>query len=148
MFKLNKKVEYALIALVEMSSLDKGEPVTAKMLVEKTDLPKALLGKILQSLNRSGIISSVQGVKGGYHLTRELKDLQLKEVIEAVEGPVAIADCFQSDNNCSDKPYCELKNPLRIIQNDINRYLMGINLGYIRDLYGKNRENVNIQVTN
>ena len=138
MFRLNKKVEYALIALMEMSTMESGGPVTAKMLVEKTGLPGALMGKILQSLNRKGIISSIQGVKGGYRIAKDFESVRLKEIIEAVEGPVAIADCFQNPENCVDKSGCELKNPLKIIQNDINRYLMGISLGYIKSLYGKN----------
>ena len=68
--KVPKKVEYGLIALVHISSCDPEIPVSRAQIAESNRLPVELLGKVLQELNRAGLISSVQGVRGGYRLAR------------------------------------------------------------------------------
>ena len=68
MLKFSKKTEYAVIAVMDMAVADNGELITAKDLSEKYNLPRELLGKVLQSLARDRLIISQQGVKGGYRL--------------------------------------------------------------------------------
>lgn len=132
MFKINKKIEYAMLALLEIENLPEGESINVKTLVEKAGLPKALIGKILQSLNREGILESTQGVKGGYRLIRDFEHIKLKDLIEAVDGPIAIVDCFQVNNNCENSASCELKTPFNKIQDQMVRYFMDITMAEIK----------------
>ena len=132
MFKINKKIEYAMLALLEIENLPEGDSINVKTLVEKAGLPKALIGKILQSLNREGILESTQGVKGGYRLNRDFEHIKLKDLIEAVDGPIAIVDCFQLNNNCENSASCELKTPFSKIQDQMVRFFMEITMAEIK----------------
>ena len=66
MLRFSKKVEYALIAMLYMADKDPGELTTARELSDKYDISLELMGKLLQSLTRHDLITSVQGAKGGY----------------------------------------------------------------------------------
>ena len=132
MFKINKKIEYAMLALLEIENLPEGDSINVKTLVEKAGLPKALIGKILQSLNREGILESTKGVQGGYRLNRDFEHIKLKDLIEAVDGPIAIVDCFQLNNNCENSASCELKTPFSKIQDQMVRFFMEITMAEIK----------------
>ena len=87
MLKLGKKVHYALVAMFHLDRVaDKGSRVTTHELSQRYDIPEQHLGKVLQCLGKAGLLKSVQGVQGGYELRRELKDIRLGDVMEAVGG--------------------------------------------------------------
>ena len=70
MIRLSKKVEYGLIAIRHIATKPLGEIVTAKEIAETYGIPYELLSKVLQKLTKSGLISSHQGMRGGYALAR------------------------------------------------------------------------------
>ena len=72
MLKLSKKVEYGLISMMHMDSVQSGELATARELSDLYNIPAELLGKVLQLLAKNRLIVSVQGAKGGYRLARGL----------------------------------------------------------------------------
>ena len=94
MIRISKKVEYALIALLHIAKKSSGELTTARELSDKFSISLELMGKILQSLVKNGMIVSVQGVKGGYYLARPTEGISLSSVITAVDGPIALTDCI------------------------------------------------------
>lgn len=57
--------------------------------------------KILRKLVLSGIVVSFKGVRGGYKLARDPKDINMRQVIEAVDGPIAISRCLSSESPCN-----------------------------------------------
>jgi FeS assembly SUF system regulator len=91
---------------------------TAKELAEKTGLPQPAVSKILKSLARSKVVASHRGVQGGYRLAREASRVSVADVIEAVEGPVALTDCGdESVPACEFTGQCSVQaNWLRINQ--------------------------------
>lgn len=92
MLKITRLSDYAVAVLGQMAS-SSAEVQTAKELAERTGLPQAAVGKILKSLARSKLVASHRGVQGGYRLAREASRVSVADVIEAVEGPVALTDC-------------------------------------------------------
>ena len=70
MLKLSKKVEYGLISMMHMDSVQSGDLATARKLSEHYNIPGELLGKVLQSLAKGRLIVAAQGAKGGYRLAR------------------------------------------------------------------------------
>ena len=136
MLKLNKKIEYAMLALMELETLPPGETMNVKSIVSRTNLPKALAGKILQSLNRHDIVTSIQGINGGYKLNKTFSEIRLKDIIESVDGPIGLVDCLYVDGSCENSDYCELQAPLAQIQAGINNYLMNITMADIKNMNG------------
>ena len=118
MMKFSKKVEYALIALLHIAKKSSGELTTARELSDKFTISLELMGKILQSLVKSGLIVSVQGVKGGYYLARSMNQINLSAVITAIDGPIALIDCIANGNpaSCSRFDNCLIRNSMENIQ--------------------------------
>ena len=146
MLKFSKKVEYALISLVEMAARERHDLVTTKDLARQYDIPPEHLGKVLQNLSKSGILNSLQGVKGGYTLAAPVEEIKVKNIIEAVDGPLSISKCLIHDSGtCEQNSSCNIKTPLRIIQDELIGYFNNISLKDIKDKYMKS---INLHIAN
>ena len=120
MYRLSKKIEYALLALQYLAYRN-GQKVSAKEMAERLHLSFEFLAKTLQSLYRSGFVKSQQGVRGGYFLTRNAEDISLGEVIYKLEDNVGVVECFTNGNGeCVREDYCTIKHPMKIIQKKID----------------------------
>ena len=143
MIRLSKKTGYALIALVDMASKDESELTSARELSEKYHISLELMGKLLQTLTRSELVTSVQGVKGGYRLNRHPDELKLNDVITAVEGPVHLVACGNPENpfDCERTPICNIRQSLIEFQESIQQYFDSLSLSDIQRRMPKNRDN-------
>ncbi len=126
MLRLSKKVEYALIALMDLAKKDEQEPVTAKSLAEMYQIPQELLGKVMQTLTKNELLNSVQGMRGGYILSKDPGKIKLMQIIEVLEGPMSITSCGHQDIidgcGCDLSSTCTIKSPMEIIQNELEKY--------------------------
>jgi Rrf2 family protein len=118
MLRFSKKVEYAMIALLHMAAIQDQHLTTARELSGRYNIPLELMGKVLQSLTRAGLILSVQGIKGGYKLNKPLASITVNEVLIGVEGPMKLVGCLnqQPNTDCEQHIHCTIKNPMEIIQ--------------------------------
>jgi len=132
MLTLSKRVEYGLMAILHMSDVRAGDWVTAKDMAERYNIPGELLGKVMQALARAGLVSSTPGVRGGYRLNVPLDRMNLGAVIEAVEGPVLLADCQGHPDRCDQFHACTLKEPIQHIHAQLVRYIHNISLSQFR----------------
>lgn len=132
MLKLSRKVEYGLISLMHMDQTPPGVPTSSKEIAEFYSIPPELLGKVLQALSRRGIIQSVQGSRGGYHLSTVLESLSLGDVVDAIEGRIHIAPCCDGSTSCRQHSACNIKGPIQRIQEDFVRYMHGVSLARFR----------------
>ena len=133
MLKLSKKVEYGLISMMHMDSVQNGDLATARELSDLYNIPGELLGKVLQSLAKGRLIVSAQGAKGGYRLARGLDRVTLGEVVEAVEGPVHIAVCQDDPSCCEQYSMCNIKRPVLQVQKQLVDYMYGLPLSEFRN---------------
>ena len=143
MLRFSKKVEYALIVMADMSVYSSPETLyTAKSLADQYQIPQEILGKVLQTLVRHNLLVSVQGVKGGYALARRPEDINLKEIVEAIDGPVALMNCGDNDHSqCGQFTNCNIKSPLGIIQTQLSMFFHSISLNDLR----RNLNDISIQ---
>ena len=128
MLTLSKKVEYGLISLLHMSSMQQGDLATAKEISEMYNIPGELLGKVLQTLAKVGLIMSIHGSKGGYHIGKPLEQVTLGEVIETLEGPVHLARCQEDPAHCDQFRACNIKGPVFQIHEQLLNFIHGISL--------------------
>ena len=131
MLKLTKKVEYALISLVDISEQENGVNLSSKKIADKYSIPSEILAKILQKLASLKMVKSIKGPKGGYQLSCDVNKINIFEFIEMIEGPVGLVDCTIS-NSCNQIDCCTIKNPLLKINNKIINTLKNITLDQIR----------------
>lgn len=124
MVKFSKKIEYSLIALRYISGA-KDEVITAKEISNKYNIPHELLAKILQKLKKENILTSNQGVNGGYKLSKPLTEISLSELIDKIEGKTAIVECLHTDNisECYISDCCSIKDPINKMQIELENLL-------------------------
>ena len=89
-------------------------PVTLRSICDGHDLPKQYLVKLFSLLAKADVITAVRGKRGGYMLSREPDRISLLEIVEAVEGPVALNLCLYSPPRCN-----EVGCPMRIMWADL-----------------------------
>ena len=120
MFKLTKKTDYALIAILHMASLNVGEVANTKEIAAVYQIPLELLAKILQRLVKKAIIMSLSGPKGGYCLAKKPSEITVGEVVRAIEGEVRITRCYPDGMiPCVHLDRCTVRTPLQSIQESI-----------------------------
>jgi len=122
MIRLSKRVEYGLIAVRHMASNPPGTVYTAKELAEELDVPYELLAKVLQKLAKGGVVSSQQGIKGGYTLRQRPEEITISSVIRIIEEErPMIAECYaEGPDSCYLFGNCTIRKPLGKIQRNLN----------------------------
>ncbi len=137
MLKISKKTEYAIIALVDIAGNGKQTLVTAKDLSERYNIPREILGKVLQSLAKKNLIDSHQGVKGGYELLVPLNEININRIIQTVDGPIQLVDCaMEESHNCGQLDFCNIKSPMEFIQSELIKFFDNITLQDFKDRHG------------
>ena len=132
MLKISKKIDYGLMAISHMAGLKSDKTISTKRIAEEYQIPAELLAKVLQKMAKEGLITSLNGPKGGYTLARAPKDITVGEVIKAIEGPIDLVDCFKSgDASCDQIGNCSIRTPIRNIQDSIARMLDSISIAQI-----------------
>lgn len=103
MLRITKITDYGFILLAHMAKEERDMLHNAKDLSGSIGIPLPTVSKVLKILTQGGILQSHQGSKGGYSLARPADQISAAEIIEAVEGPVAITDCSSAEGcerNC------------------------------------------------
>lgn len=134
MLRFSKKVEYALIAMLEVAGQDDYYPTPTKAIASRYRIPVEVLGKVLQTLTRSGLLISIQGIKGGYKLNAQLDQITLLEVVEAIDGPLSIVSCCYKVD-CAQEENCNIKNPMFIVQEKLADFFRKITLIQLEKKY-------------
>ena len=93
-------------------------PVTLDSICAERDLPKQYLTKIFSSLSRAGLVNPIRGKRGGYLLSREPGQVSLLQIIEAVQGPIALNFCTQDPPQC-DRDNCPLRSMWQEMQEQV-----------------------------
>lgn len=133
MVRLSKRVEYGLIAIRDIAARTGGDLVTAKEISDRYGIPYDLLAKVLQRLSKAGLITSHQGVRGGYALAVDPQLLQVSTIIHAIEGTTpVIAQCLSDGPaSCDVFNVCTIKSPLTKVQANIERAFRTMTLAEI-----------------
>ncbi len=100
--RITQEADYALRICLALSQAE--HPVGAPHLSERLCIPHSFTSKILRELMLANLVRSTRGVNGGFSLSVMADQLSLKQVIEAVDGPIAIRHCLMGDHNCSYQP--------------------------------------------
>lgn len=86
---ISARSDYAVRAMLALSTADGGSPVSVVRLAEQQELPRKFLEAILGDLRRAALVTSRMGASGGYILARPADDIRIGDVIRAVDGPLA-----------------------------------------------------------
>ena len=107
--KLSTRSRYGLRAMLVLAQYVGDEPVMTKEIADKQNLPVTYLEQLMLTLRKAGLVVATRGAKGGYVLSRSADDMTLCDIVEALEGPLDIADCADVTNCCQTPDTCALK---------------------------------------
>ncbi len=100
--KISAKTEYACIAVMELAkSHGSNEPVRIRNIAEQHQVPARFLVQILLQLKGAGIVSSIRGASGGYHLIPKPEEVTLGQVMNIIDGPVQPPKRINDQDNSS-----------------------------------------------
>lgn len=119
MLRFSKKADYALLALQYLAMEAPSGIASARAIAERYDIPVDLLAKVLQHLARLGFVAAHKGSHGGYHLARPTTAISVAEVVQAIDGPLAVTACAPGDERCAQFAACTVRDPLWRLKNRI-----------------------------
>ncbi|TAK72845.1 MAG: SUF system Fe-S cluster assembly regulator [Gammaproteobacteria bacterium] len=127
MLRIGKLTDYAMLILSQMAK----EPhvvLSATSLADKLHLMPPTVSKVLKILSDGGLVSSVRGAEGGYHLAREAATITVSDVITAMEGQVAMTECCESPGLCGIDTLCTMRENWLKINSLISSLLRGLTI--------------------
>ena len=114
--RISRKIDYGLRAMIYLSSIRSGSVVPFREIARQMDVPEDFLAKILKTLVDQGLVRSTRGPHGGYALGRSADAISFLDVIEAVEGPIALNVCLDGDDACGHSSSCTMVSVWRLGQ--------------------------------
>ncbi len=127
MLRIRKLTDYGTVLLAAMASRD--EPwLTASELAESTQLAYATVGKLLKLLVRANLLQSQRGAHGGYRLARAPESITALEILEALEGEIAVIECGLGSHRCTREGFCAVSPPWRRINRVLKETLAHMTL--------------------
>lgn len=106
MIQLTREGDYAVRVLVDLAGRERGAMVRAEEMTRTTGVPRAYLSKIIQALSRAGLVRTRQGPGGGVTLLQDSAALTLRQMVEAVEGPIRLNRCLIRPGECARDRFC------------------------------------------
>ena len=132
MIRISRMADYGVVALSFMAR----EPdafFSAASIAERTGVPLPSASKLLKLLVKSGVLVSRRGVAGGYGLARSPEAISAADLVVAVDGPIALADCLQDDSSgvCDLEGFCAVRGPWQKVSDAIRVALEEVTLADI-----------------
>lgn len=135
MLRISKLTDYATVILARLAC----EPVqrlTSAQIASQTGLAAPTVSKLLKQLHRHDLVHSTRGLHGGYLLARPADQISAAQILDALEGPVALTECARSASHCCIEPTCLVGRAWQRINQAIRRSLQEISLLELAGLSG------------
>ena len=126
--RLTNAADYAIRSMLYIASLPEDRVVLRSEVADAQNVPSSFLAKILRGLSRAGLLRSSRGVHGGFALARPASEISLLDVVEALEGPMALTACIPDPDNCEYSANCPANAVWVNVQEKIAEALGSANL--------------------
>ncbi len=120
--QITKAEAYGIFGVIHLAEQDKGRVIPLSEIAQAQDVPEKFLAKIFQNLTKTGIVRSHRGVKGGFTLDKAPQDLNIRQVVEAIQGPYHLIRCLPDKECCNKAESCAV----RIVMEKAERKLMEV----------------------
>jgi len=124
---VTRNTDYAVRALCCIAE-QKQEVISADQLVKSLEMPRPFLRKILQALNKEGLLNSSKGKGGGFTLTVSPEEITLADVMKIFQGPIKLNECKFKKSDCSCISDCLLKKKIDEIEEEVMAKLKAITI--------------------
>ncbi|MGE3308852.1 MAG: Rrf2 family transcriptional regulator [Limisphaerales bacterium] len=105
---ISRAGEYGVLGLLHLVKQPNGQPVMIDAVSRDVAIPKSFLAKIFQDLAKAGILRSQRGARGGFSLARAADQITILQIIEAIDGKIALQRCLSEVPDCERRESCAL----------------------------------------
>lgn len=126
MLRISKMTDYGILAMVELGR--DGGILSAQRLSERIHVETPTVSKVLKLLAQAGLVRSSRGANGGYQVARSAGEINVAEVIAAIEGPIAMTECSVEQGLCSVEHSCSMRSNWQRISLAVSDALQKVSL--------------------
>jgi Rrf2 family protein len=125
--QVTREVDYGIRSVLYLSRQPFKKVSFVNEISEEYKIPRSFLAKILQKLVKAKIVRSYRGVKGGFSLAKQARDITMLEVLEAIDGKLALNICIADKKKCSFSKYCPSQTLWFGVQSKVSEMLKKAN---------------------
>jgi FeS assembly SUF system regulator len=128
--RLSHLADYAVVLMSAAARRPEGARLSATELAQETGVPLPTAQKLMGQLAGCGLLSSVRGAGGGFTLARPAVEISLADIVEAVEGPIAMTVCsgHEGPSECALDAHCRVKPHMGVVGNAVRGALGAVSL--------------------
>src|SRR3954465_11673712 len=126
--RLSHLADYAVVLMTAAARRPGGAGLSATDLACETGVPLPTAQKLMGQLAGCGLLSSVRGAGGGFALARGAHEISLADIVEAVEGPIAMTVCSEGRTDCALDAHCRIKPHMGVVGNAVRGALGAVSL--------------------
>jgi len=121
--EISRRTDYGVRVILDLALLDQGERASTQEIADRQNIPAPFLAKIISQLSFSGLVTTYRGAGGGVRLARPASEINLLEVIEALDGPVRLNRCVLAPGLCPRDDVCPVHDIWAQVQADLTDVL-------------------------
>lgn len=125
--QITRQADYAIRAVLYISKLGKNQRAATSHIAKEQHIPPSFLAKIISQLSIAGLLQTSRGARGGVMLAKQPQDITLLDVVESIDGPIALNECVNDENGCSFGEDCPLRPIWCDAQEDLVKRLQSTN---------------------
>lgn len=126
--KLSHLADYSVVLMTAAARFPEGARLSATALAEDTGVPLPTAQKLMGQLAGAGLLDSHRGAGGGFSLSRPAAEISLADIVEAVEGPIAMSACSSGGYDCALDAHCRVKPHLGLVGHAVRGALGSVSL--------------------
>lgn len=107
--QITRQADYALRAMIYLAKLEPNQRAATSHIAEEQHIPPSFLAKIISQLSIAGLIHTSRGARGGVSMARTPEEISILEVVEAIDGPIALNECTSVSGTCQFGTDCPLR---------------------------------------
>jgi Rrf2 family protein len=129
MLRINRQTDYAVRVILALATRKAGTRLPSTAIQAEMLIPKSFMPRIVAQLANCGLVKTFAGRDGGIQLSRPGREITLKDVVEAFEGPMLLSECMLStdETDCPFKNICHVRSKWGRIQAAMLREMASIN---------------------
>lgn len=132
MLRIAKLTDYGIVLMAYFAREGEEGLYSASELASATHIAPPTVSKLLKHLSRTGLLTSTRGAHGGYRLARPAAEIDVSEIIEALEGPLAMTECADERvSSCGEETNCPLRSHWNHINLAVKTALRSISLAQL-----------------
>lgn len=135
--EISRQADYAIRAILDLARIPAGELTQTREIANRQEIPEKYLPTIVRTLARAGLIRTLRGSHGGVSLSRAANEITLRDVVEAIDGPILLNRCHIMPGECSvgDSGFCSLHDFWEMMVKEIRFKMDQINFGDLASLH-------------